>query len=117
MWQSIGPLALLVGLLALLPWGLRWLQRLQRGKAGGAWLSSDLVSSVAVGPQQRVVTVEVGPPHARTWLVLGVTAQQVTCLQSFPVLAAGAASNEAAAPVSFAAALATSPAGSVNDGH
>jgi len=116
MWQSIGPLALLVGLLALLPWGLRWLQRLQRGKAGGVWLSSDLISSVAVGPQQRVVTVEVGPPHARTWLVLGVTAQQVTCLQSFPVVAAGASSTEAA-HVSFAAALAASPAGSVNDGH
>lgn len=116
MWQSIGPLALLVGLLALLPWGLRWLQRLQRGKAGGAWLSSDLISSVAVGPQQRVVTVEVGPSHARTWLVLGVTAQQVTCLQSFPVVATGAASKEAP-PESFAAALAASPAGSANDAH
>lgn len=116
MWQSIGPLALLVGLLALLPWGLRWLQRLQRGKAGGAWLSSDLISSVAVGPQQRVVTVEVGPSHARTWLVLGVTAQQVTCLQSFPVPASGAASHDAA-PASFAAALAASPVGSANDGH
>jgi len=116
MWQSIGPLALLVGLLALLPWGLRWLQRLQRGKAGGAWLSSDLISSVAVGPQQRVVTVEVGPSHARTWLVLGVTAQQITCLQSFPVVASGSASHDAA-PASFAAALAASPAGSATDGH
>ena len=116
MWQSIGPLALLVGLLALLPWGLRWLQRLQRGKAGGVWLSSDLISSVAVGPQQRVVTVEVGPPHARTWLVLGVTAQQVTCLQSFPVAAAGAAPPDAES-VTFAAALAASPAGSVDGGR
>ncbi|MDD0811837.1 flagellar biosynthetic protein FliO [Curvibacter sp. RS43] len=87
MWQSLGPLALLVALLAMLPMGLRWLQRRQGGKgASGAWFSSDLISSVAVGPQQRVVTVEVGPAHARTWLVLGVTAQQVTCLHTIPLV-------------------------------
>lgn len=82
MWQSFAPLALLVLLLALLPWGLRWLQqRTGLGRREG-WVSSDLISSVAVGPQQRVVTVEVGPAHARTWLVLGVTAQQVSCLHT-----------------------------------
>ena len=51
--------------------------------AAGA--ASRVVSAVAVGPQQRVVTVEVGPEHARTWLVLGVTAQQVSCLHVLPV--------------------------------
>ena len=37
---------------------------------------------VAVGPQQRVVTVEVGPPDARIWLVLGVTAQSICTLHT-----------------------------------
>lgn len=98
MWQSIGPLALLVALLALLPMGLRWLQRRQGAKGGaGAWFSSDLISSVAVGPQQRVVTVEVGPAHARSWLVLGVTAQQVTCLHTIPMAPGAAAEAQALA--------------------
>jgi flagellar protein FliO/FliZ len=35
-----------------------------------------------VGPHQRVVTVEVGPEGARTWLVLGVTGQTISCLHS-----------------------------------
>ena len=71
-------------LLAMLPWGVRWLQR----NVGAAGLTqsntSRVVSAVAVGPHQRVVTVEVGPEGARVWLVLGVTAQTVTCLHSSP---------------------------------
>jgi flagellar protein FliO/FliZ len=31
-----------------------------------------------------VVTVEVGPEGARTWLVLGVTGQSITCLHTLP---------------------------------
>ena len=44
-----------------------------------------LVSALALGPQQRVMTVEVGPAEARVQLVLGVTAQHITCLYSHPV--------------------------------
>ncbi|RZM03922.1 MAG: flagellar biosynthesis protein FliO [Variovorax sp.] len=46
---------------------------------------SRLVSSLAIGPQQRVVTVEVGTPQARTWLVLGVAGQSISCLHVLPV--------------------------------
>jgi flagellar protein FliO/FliZ len=35
-----------------------------------------------------VVTVEVGPEGARTWLVLGVTAQSINCLHVMPAGAA-----------------------------
>ena len=49
-----------------------------------------VISAVAVGPHQRVVTVEVGPESARTWLILGVTAQSITCLHNAP---AGLAAN------------------------
>lgn len=69
-------------LLALLPTALKWMQ----GRFAGAARSQDagtrLVSALAVGPHQRVVTVEVGPAEARTMLVLGVTQQSVTCLHS-----------------------------------
>lgn len=72
-------------LLALTPWALRWLR--QRVVPGGMdpTAVARIVFAAAVGPQQRVVTLEVGPPGRRVWLVLGVTAQAVTCLHAFPV--------------------------------
>jgi flagellar protein FliO/FliZ len=39
-----------------------------------------IVGGVMVGPKERVVVVEVG----ETWLVLGVTAQQVNALHALP---------------------------------
>lgn len=48
--------------------------------------TSKIISAMAVGPQQRVLTVEVGPEYARTWLVLGVTGQTITCLHTLPAL-------------------------------
>lgn len=84
MTQTLLSVAVFVVLLAMLPWGVKWLQQ----RVGTARLaqssSSRVVSAVAVGPHQRVVTVEVGPETARVWLVLGVTAQSVTCLHSSP---------------------------------
>jgi flagellar protein FliO/FliZ len=84
MTQTLLSVAVFVVLLAMLPWGVKWLQQ----RVGPARLaqssSSRVVSAVAVGPHQRVVTVEVGPEGARVWLVLGVTAQSVTCLHSGP---------------------------------
>lgn len=91
-WLLIGFFVLL---LSLLPWGLKWLQRRVTGGLSGAALTR-IVSAVAVGPQQRVVTVEVGPEGARTWLTLGVTAQTITCLHT-------AAVRPAAAPTAITA--------------
>ena len=84
MTQTLLTVALFVALLAMLPWAVRWIQRRAGGAMPGMATSSRLVGALAVGPQQRVVTVEVGPPNARTWLVLGVTAQNITCLHSMP---------------------------------
>jgi len=53
--------------------------------------SARLVSMLALGPQQKVVTVEVGPAHARVWLVLGVTQQSIQCLHTMPAEATGVA--------------------------
>jgi flagellar protein FliO/FliZ len=46
---------------------------------------SKFISAIPVGSQQKVVTIEVGPLHARSWLVLGVTSQNINCLQIIPL--------------------------------
>ena len=84
MTQTLLTVAAFVLLLAMVPMGIKWLQA-RSGGAGpslGLGAGSKVLSAVAVGPQQRVVTVEVGPAHARVCLVLGVTAQSVTCLHT-----------------------------------
>lgn len=83
MTQTIVSIVLFLVVLALLPLAIRWFQ--QRAPRGNAvTMSSRVLSSVAVGPQQRVVTVEVGPQGRQVHLVLGVTAQNVNCLHVFP---------------------------------
>lgn len=85
MTRSLVTVVLFVALMIAIPFLLRWLQQ-RRGmlSPGTPQAMSRLVSAVAVGPQQRVVTVEVGPHDARTWLVLGVTGQSITCLHALP---------------------------------
>lgn len=72
-------------LLAMVPVGLKWVQRRVAGASEGALAATKIVSAVGVGPHQRVVTVEVGPEEARVWLTLGVTAQHITCLHTAAV--------------------------------
>lgn len=102
MTQTLLVVVLFVGAMTLLPWLVR---RLQQRRAAGEvafGAGSRVVSAVAVGPQQRVVTVEVGPEHARTWLVLGVTAQSVNCLHVLPGPGPLSATHPLAASASFA---------------
>lgn len=81
-WLSI---VVVVVLLALLPLALKWLQRRVAGTAITHSASAKIVSAIAVGPHQRVVTVETGPEDARVWLTLGVTAQNISCLHTAAV--------------------------------
>jgi flagellar protein FliO/FliZ len=99
-----------VVVLALIPLALWMLKR--SGMAGGLRPRAQgglprLVGTLAVGAQQRVVTVEVGEGEARRWLVLGVTPQQVNTLHTLEQPPALAVQEPvAAAPaVSFAQAL------------
>jgi flagellar protein FliO/FliZ len=82
MTSSFILVGLFLGCLVCLPFAIKWLKlrSLSDGRDSGG--QSRLVSAVAVGPHQRVVTVEVGPESARAWLVLGVTGQSITCLHS-----------------------------------
>jgi flagellar protein FliO/FliZ len=83
MTQTIVSVVLFLVILALLPLAIRWYQQRAPGGAA-ATAASRIVSTLAVGPQQRVITVEVGPEGARTWLVLGVTPQSISCLHRLP---------------------------------
>lgn len=79
MSQTLLSVGLFVLLLAAVPFGVKWIQR--RGQGNAATTNNlSLVSAVAVGPHQRVVTVEAGPDGARVLLTLGVTAQSITAL-------------------------------------
>ena len=78
MTQTLVVVVLFVGAMACLPWLVKRLQQRHGVGAAVAGTASRVLSTVAVGPQQRVVTVEVGPERARTWLVLGVTGLSMT---------------------------------------
>ena len=82
--QTLLLVVLFVVLMAMLPLGIKWMQRRTGGVSAVAGANSRVISAVAVGPQQRVVTVEVGPEGGRTWLVLGVTPQAIVCLHHMP---------------------------------
>ena len=86
MTQTLAVVVLFVVAISFLPWLVRRLQLRQAGLGGGS-AGSRVLTQVAVGPQQRVVTVEVGPPQQRTVLVLGVTAQNINCLHVLPAVA------------------------------
>jgi flagellar protein FliO/FliZ len=78
------PLLMVVVLLAMLPLGLKWLQRRINGGVTSTNHTTKIISAIAVGPHQRVVTIETGPQGARVWLTLGVTGQSVNCLHTSP---------------------------------
>ena len=82
MSQTLVTVAVFVLLLAMVPFGIKWMQARSGSAMGALGAGSRVVSAVAVGPNQRVVTVEVGPLDARTWLVLGVTPQSISCLHN-----------------------------------
>lgn len=84
MTQALLLAVLFLALVAALPFAVRWLQRRGIGGLPPSLVSSKLISALAVGPQQKVVTVEVGPEGARVWLTLGVTPSSITCLHQVP---------------------------------
>ena len=77
--------------IACLPWLTKCLVGRHSLGKGATGAGTKIVSVVAVGPTQKVVTVEAGPEHDRLCLVLGVTSQHITCLYRFP--AAGASQH------------------------
>lgn len=85
MMESVVSVGIFLVLLACLPLALKWFKQRAPGLNGEMGGQSRFISALAVGPHQRVVTVEVGPEGRRVWLTLGVTAQTISCLHSVEV--------------------------------
>ena len=83
MTQSLILVGLFMAALMCMPWAVGRLKKRYGIAPGGPVGASRLISALAVGPQQKVVTVEVGPAHERVCLVLGVTPQSIQCLHRF----------------------------------
>lgn len=81
-WILVGAF---LGVLVCLPLLLKWVKQRVPGRFADASGQSRFVSALAVGPHQRVVTVEVGPEGKRVWLTLGVTGQSISCLHCVDV--------------------------------
>lgn len=105
MTQTLLLVILFVAAISSLPWLVRRLQQRQGRFAPSAAAMPRVLSAVAVGPQQRVVTVEVGEEGERTTLVLGVTAQSIRCLHILPPT-----SKASPTPGSFSRAMAQASA-------
>ena len=84
---SFTPALMLLVLLLAAAWVVKWLR--QRYAIGGApdAQAIKVVSSLAVGPQQRVMVLELTEPgsQARHLLTVGVTPGQITTLHCTPV--------------------------------
>ena len=80
MTQSLVSVGVLLAMLVCLPFALKRFKQRYGGGAVEDNGQSRFISALAVGPHQRVVTVEVGPEGRRVWLTLGVTTQTITCL-------------------------------------
>ena len=102
MTQSLVLVGLFLCVLVSLPFLIEHLKKRYGLKIPGSAGASRLVSSLALGPQQKVVTVEVGPPNARVWLVLGVTPQYIQCLHTTAAEGAGTSTAVPSTPVDLA---------------
>jgi flagellar protein FliO/FliZ len=80
------PALLLLGAIIAAPWAVTWVRRSGwQGSGKPSEQALKVLAAVAVGPQQRVVALEVVNGTQRTCLVLGVTAHTITRLDSLPL--------------------------------
>ncbi|WP_119292843.1 FliO/MopB family protein [Azohydromonas sediminis] len=98
--SGLSALLWFAAVVAAIPLVLWLVRRTPIGAAATAPGAMRTVAALALGPGQRVVTVEIGHGAERRWLVLGVTAQQITTLHEMaPAATAHPAAGEAAAPL------------------
>jgi flagellar protein FliO/FliZ len=97
-WSSLLWFAAIV---VAIPFVLVLLKRTPLGGGAAAGRGMRLVGALPLAQHQRIVTVEVGEGADRRWLVLGVTAQQISTLHTM----APQAEPATALPPPFAQAL------------
>ena len=93
-WTAWLPALGLLVALAALAWGVQWLRRRQLGTASGA-AALRVTAQLMVGPQQRVVVVELDGSAGAVQLTLGVTPQHVRTLHVQPLGASRRSTGEA----------------------
>lgn len=108
MFSNAWPALLLLVLMVGIAWALKWARGRMPGLPGvpgqqGPALK--LLASLPLGPQQRIVTLQVGQGAEATCLVLGVAPGSITNLHAMP-LPAQPPQADAPAPGGFAARLA-----------
>jgi flagellar protein FliO/FliZ len=86
MLQNAIPALLLLALMVGIAFALKWARGRLPGVAGqGNGPALRVLSSLSLGPQQRVVTVQVGQGDERVCLVLGVAPGGVSALHQMPM--------------------------------
>ncbi|MCW5654299.1 flagellar biosynthetic protein FliO [Hydrogenophaga sp.] len=108
MFQNAIPAMLLLALMVGIAFALKWARGRLPGVAGGGnGPALRVLSSLSLGPQQRVVTVQVGQGHDRVCLVLGVAPGSVSALHQMPLPAEAGTPDTDATPgaTGFAARL------------
>ena len=101
MLPALGLLLVMV----LLAWGVHWVRKRMAPTGSGLGADLRLVSQLMVGPQQRVVVVEVNGPDGPVQLTLGVTPQHISALHTQRLVGAAAApASSASGPAPFAPA-------------
>lgn len=85
MLQNAAPALVLLLLMVAAAWFLQRYRRHLPGMASHSGPALQVMNSLALGPQQRVVTVQVGQGDERVCLVLGVAPGGITALHQMPL--------------------------------
>lgn len=85
MSQQVLLVALFMAVVVSLPFLTRWFLKRNALDPATKTAALKIVSAVAVGPSQKVISLEAGQDGNRVLLVLGVTPQQITFLHSLPI--------------------------------
>jgi flagellar protein FliO/FliZ len=93
----LGPVAAFVAVLVLIPVALWLLKRTPIGAAASQG-PMKLIAALPLGPNQKLLTVEVGSGDERRWLVLGVTPGGINTLHNMAPQADAPAASQAALP-------------------
>ncbi|MFW5332654.1 flagellar biosynthetic protein FliO [Hydrogenophaga sp. ZJX-1] len=101
MFQNAAPALVLLLLMVAAAWFLQRYRRHLPGIASQKGPALQLMNTLSLGPQQRVVTVQLGEGADRVCLVLGVAPGSITALHQMPL------PPEVVAPVSPGAAPAS----------
>ena len=80
----LGPIVAFIAVLAMIPVALWLLKRTPMGAAASQGHGMRVIAQLALAPNQRVLTVEVGSGDERRWLVLGVTPGGISTLHTMP---------------------------------